>query len=54
MMELRDPTEMPPFGHLCKFEKTVPAGGEWQLVTPNWLVLQLSEGIAYALEAKAG
>jgi hemolysin activation/secretion protein len=35
---------------MSKFEKTVLSGTEWKLVGQDWLVLQLSEGIAYAFE----
>jgi hemolysin activation/secretion protein/AraC-like DNA-binding protein len=52
MTELSDPLKMSIPGHLAKFERTVPSGAEWRLVTPDWLVLQLSEGIAYALDRK--
>ena len=39
--------------HMSKFERTVLSGAEWQLVTSDWVVLQLSEGIAYAFDPKA-
>ena len=34
------------------FEQIIPNGGEWNLTTPDWVVLQLSEGIAYAFDRK--
>ncbi len=39
---------------MSKFERTVSSGTEWHLVTQDWLVLQLSEGIAYAIERNPG
>lgn len=39
-------------GHFSKFERTVPSGAEWPLVTSDWTILQLSEGIAYAFDSK--
>ena len=40
--------------HLCKFEKIIPNGAEWNMEAQDWLVLQLADGIAYALDSKAG
>ncbi len=34
--------------HLSKFERTVLSGAEWPVVTPDWVILQLCEGSAYA------
>jgi hemolysin activation/secretion protein/AraC-like DNA-binding protein len=50
MMELSDrvPTANPV--HMSKFESTILCGAEWQLATQDWVILQLSEGIAYAFE----
>ncbi len=36
--------------HLTKFERIIPNGAEWHLATSDWVVLQLSEGIAYAFD----
>jgi AraC-like DNA-binding protein len=33
--------------HMSRFERTLLSGREWALSTKNWVVLQLSEGIAY-------
>ncbi len=38
---------------LSRFERVVLGGVDWQVATPDWLVLQLSEGIAYAFDRKA-
>ncbi|HEY3856416.1 MAG TPA: helix-turn-helix domain-containing protein [Verrucomicrobiae bacterium] len=35
---------------MLKFERTVVSGAEWQPETQDWLVLQLTEGIAYAFD----
>ncbi len=53
MMEFSDPIPTPNPVHMSKYEKIVPSGTEWQLVTEDWVVLQLSEGIAYAFERNA-
>jgi AraC-like DNA-binding protein len=39
---------------MAKFERVVPSGTEWRLATQDWVVLQLSEGIAYAFERNPG
>jgi hemolysin activation/secretion protein/AraC-like DNA-binding protein len=52
MTELTNPLRMPDPVHLSLFEKTVPEGVEWKLTTTDWIVLQLSEGIAYAFDLK--
>lgn len=54
MMELSDPIQTPNPVHMSKFERTVLSGTEWRLVTQDWVVLQLSEGIAYAFERNPG
>jgi len=33
--------------HMSRFERTLLSGREWPLSTRNWVVLQLSKGIAY-------
>src|SRR5580704_3823372 len=33
--------------HLSQFEKVAPAGGEWQLLMEDWVLLQLCNGAAY-------
>jgi len=38
--------------HLTRFERTLLNGAEWHLATSDWMVLQLSEGIAYAFDNK--
>jgi hemolysin activation/secretion protein/AraC-like DNA-binding protein len=52
MTELSDPTQMSNPVHLSRFQRTVASGGEWQLLASDWVVLQLSEGIAYAFDRK--
>lgn len=32
---------------MSRFERTLSGGDEWPLSTPNWVVLQISKGIAY-------
>jgi AraC-like DNA-binding protein len=34
--------------HLSRFERTLASGCEWSLSTPNWVVFEVSKGIAYA------
>ncbi len=51
-MEMPQPIQSSNPLHLAKFEKTVLSGAEWQLVTQDWVVLQLSEGIAYTFGLK--
>jgi hemolysin activation/secretion protein/AraC-like DNA-binding protein len=40
--------------HLSKFERIILNGAEWRLAAQDWVVLQLCEGIAYAIDSKAG
>lgn len=40
--------------HLAKFEKIIPNGAEWTMAAQDWVVLQLSEGVAYVFDSKAG
>jgi hemolysin activation/secretion protein/AraC-like DNA-binding protein len=39
--------------HLSKFEQVILQGGEWKLAAVDWVILQLSEGVAYAFDCKA-
>ena len=39
-------------GTLARFERIILNGAEWHLTTLDWVVLQLSEGIAYAIDVK--
>jgi len=52
MAKMSEPAQSTPPAHLSKFERIIPNGAEWNLVTTDWLVLQLSEGIAYTLGGK--
>ncbi len=38
--------------HLTKFERIIMSGSESQSTAPDWMVLQLCEGIAYAFDNK--
>jgi hemolysin activation/secretion protein/AraC-like DNA-binding protein len=38
--------------HLSKFERILPHGTQWKLVTSEWLVLHLREGAVYLLDSK--
>jgi hemolysin activation/secretion protein/AraC-like DNA-binding protein len=53
MSESSDPMQMSNPVHLSKFERAVQSGADWRLATPAWVVLRLSEGIAYAFDGKA-
>jgi AraC-like DNA-binding protein len=39
--------QMSDLEHMSRFERTLYSGREWPLATRNWVVLQLSKGIAY-------
>ena len=39
--------------HLTGFERIIVNGGEWRLASTEWMILQLTEGIAYAFDNKA-
>ena len=39
---------MDDFVHLSKFEQTLFGGADWVIQTPNWVMVQLTRGIAYA------
>jgi hemolysin activation/secretion protein/AraC-like DNA-binding protein len=53
MMESSNPLRLSSPVHLSTFDRTVPSGSDWQLVTEDWVVLQLSEGIAYVFDRKS-
>lgn len=38
--------------HLSKFERTIMSGSEWRFMTADWMVLQLTEGVAYVFDRK--
>jgi hemolysin activation/secretion protein/AraC-like DNA-binding protein len=46
------PDQLPNPVPLTRFERVIPSGLEWNLATPDWVVLQLSEGIAYVFDSK--
>ena len=46
------PAQMANPAHLAKFEKIILSGAEWHLAAPDWVVLQLGEGIAYVFDSK--
>ena len=54
MARLSEPTQMTGPVHLSKFERIILNGAEWRLAAQDWVVLQLCEGIAYAIDSKAG
>jgi hemolysin activation/secretion protein/AraC-like DNA-binding protein len=54
MTDSNGPTRTSNPFHMSRFEKTVASGAEWRVVAQDWVVLQLSEGIAYAFERNPG
>ena len=52
MAKLPDAAQSATPTHLTKFERIIPNGAEWNVVTADWLIIQLCEGIAYALGSK--
>jgi hemolysin activation/secretion protein/AraC-like DNA-binding protein len=54
MAKLCKSTQMANPAHLARFERIIPNGAEWHLEALDWVVLQLSEGIAYAFDNKGG
>ena len=53
MMEINGSMQMSKPVPLSKFERIVLSGADWQLETLDWVVLQLTEGIAYVFDRKA-
>jgi hemolysin activation/secretion protein/AraC-like DNA-binding protein len=54
MAKLSQSARMAVPAHLAKFEKIIPNGAEWIMAAQDWVVLQLSEGVAYVFDSKAG
>jgi hemolysin activation/secretion protein/AraC-like DNA-binding protein len=52
MAKLIKPTPVANPVYLTRFEQIIPNGAEWYLAISDWVVLQLSEGIAYAFDSK--
>ena len=50
MTDLSRTTRTTKPSHMLKFERTVFNGADWRIETQDWLVLQLTEGIAYAFD----
>jgi len=46
-------TQMSNPAHMSRFERSIPGGGEWHLGTSDWVVLHLSQGIAYVFDRRA-
>lgn len=52
MAKVSKPTQSEQPVHLARFERVIPQGAEWRLAALDWVVLQLSEGIAYSFDRK--